>query len=77
MDRSIISGMLCRAARSVGAAGLRSWRQVPARALGSAPIGDVIGIDLSILLGSVYNPPDHFAAAASPVLRGLPAGQRD
>ena len=46
MDRSIISGMLSRAARSVGAAGLRSWRQVPARALSSAPIGDVIGIDL-------------------------------
>ena len=38
--------MLSRAARQVGSAGLRSWRQVPARALSSAPIGDVIGIDL-------------------------------
>ncbi len=38
--------MLSRVARQVGSAGLRSWRQVPARALSSAPIGDVIGIDL-------------------------------
>ena len=30
--------MLSRAARQVGSAGLRSWRQVPARALSSAPI---------------------------------------